>query len=525
MNEHAARDVLLLKALETDADAPRAGAAWAADDAAWASRAALESVGAQAAADRFIADRARHAMQRLAEREPTVRPLTGRRAWRAPWPAWAAALGLIAGLLADAIGSGQRINLLAPPMWGVVAWNLVVYALVMGNALRAVFTRSARTSGWLARVVQRGLLQPFGSGSRRAAATGLGASVVPTFEMSWARHAAPLTASRAGLLLHTAAAALGLGLVVGLYLRGLVLDYRAGWESTFLDAPQVHAVLAWVLAPASALTGLAMPDATALQAMRVVPGNAAAGAPAAVWIHLFAVTLMLLVVLPRLVLALGSGLRAGALARRFPLALDDGYFQRLLRHQHGGTARVQVLPYAQAPGPLGEKGVRAVIGRLFGGAADVHVAPVIAYGTEDELAGQTLVPPGTTLAIALFDLTATPEAENHGRLVGLLAGLSPAHPSDASGAQSPAPACDGAPPQAPAVVMLVDESAFVRRFGVSSDRRVQRREAWRQLAETLHTGVVFADLSAPDLPATERDLQAAMTLVRPGRQVDSNVGN
>ena len=28
-----------------------------------------------------------------------------------------------------------------------------------------------------------------------------------------------------------------------LYVRGLVLDYRAGWQSTFLDAPAVRAVL------------------------------------------------------------------------------------------------------------------------------------------------------------------------------------------------------------------------------------------------------------------------------------------
>ena len=53
------------------------------------------------------------------------------------------------------------------------------------------------------------------------------------------------------LLMHALAAALALGLIGGMYLRGLVFDVRAGWQSTFLDAGSVHAFLATALAPAS----------------------------------------------------------------------------------------------------------------------------------------------------------------------------------------------------------------------------------------------------------------------------------
>lgn len=499
MNESAARQVVLLQALETAAGShPH----WRADDTAWASRAALESAGAQAAADVFVAERARHAMQRLVPRDTAVAAALARRAWRPQAWAWAVAAGLLFGLAANLIGGAQRINLLAPPVWGVVAWNLLVYGLLLWSALRSLLTRRPSAPGLLTRGMQRLLGQgkawlagptdteagtpapPVPS----AAKCGARGAWVQPFMLAWQRHGAPLSTTRASGVLHTAAAALGVGLLAGMYLRGLVLDYRVGWESTFLDATQVHGALALLMAPAVQLSGLALPDVAALQALRIEPGQAAGGGAAAEWIHLCALTLMLLVVLPRAALALCGGLRAGAMARRFPLPLNDAYFQRLVRHQHGASARVQVWPYAQALGAPAEQGLRAVFARLHGEAGQVHVAPVVAFGAEDELAGTTLVPPGTTVTVACFDLSATPELENQGRFVQLLAS------AEASSV----------------VLMLLDEAAFARRFGAPSERLTQRREAWRKLADSVASVALFVDLSAPDVVATERALQAAL---------------
>ena len=61
--------------------------------------------------------------------------------------------------------------------------------------------------------------------------------------------------TRIAALLHVAAAAVAIGLLGSMYLRGLVLDYRAGWQSTFLQADTVQRVLSTLLAPATALTG------------------------------------------------------------------------------------------------------------------------------------------------------------------------------------------------------------------------------------------------------------------------------
>ena len=46
----------------------------------------------------------------------------------------------------------------------------------------------------------------------------------------------------------------------------LGLEYRAGWESTFLDAARVRALLGFALAPAAWLTGIALPDVARLEA-------------------------------------------------------------------------------------------------------------------------------------------------------------------------------------------------------------------------------------------------------------------
>src|SRR5690606_10233413 len=94
--------------------------------------------------------------------------------------------------------------------------------------------------------------------------------------------AAPLQAARIALGLHLSAITFVAGALAGMYIRGLAFAYRAGWESTFLDASQVRAILGLVLGPASAITGIPLPDPTALEAMRL-PGP---GADAAPWIHL-----------------------------------------------------------------------------------------------------------------------------------------------------------------------------------------------------------------------------------------------
>lgn len=459
-DEAAARRVLLLQAFESGAaDNPL----WTDEDARWATRLARETVPADAGALRFLDQRAQHALQRLQPRDAGLRKLLVRRGWRWWWLPVALLLGLALGVSIDIFGGGQRINLLAPTVWTVVAWNLLVYVSLL-------LPRPHRLPAWLA---------------RRLAGRAAGMPARVQFQQAWARQAAPLLLARAALLLHALAAAVALGLIGGLYLRGLVLDYRAGWQSTFVDATQLRLFLSAVLGPAVAATGIALPDSTALQALRVGP-DAAATASAAPWIHLYATTLALFVLLPRGLLMAWAALRAGWLARRLALPLHVPYFQRLLFEHQGQAARVQLLAHGAAPSPHVQACVRSLLEQaLLGPGLQLASVSPVAYGDE-ESAARIAIDPGTTLRVLLLELAATPEDDSHGAVVRALR-------------SSPLP-----------LLLLVDESAFQRRFATLPARIAERRQAWQQWAAAQAVPLVCVDLAEPDLVRARPALQEAL---------------
>ncbi len=313
MTEDQAKAVVLLQALETAAS-PH----WSSTDAQWATAQAVATAGPAATPAQFVVARASQALSRLLPRDSALQRWLQRRWWRAAWLPLAAALGLMAGLVVDQLGPPQQVNLLAPAVWAVVAWNLVVYAALAWPQSRG------RDGGWRD-TLSSALL------NWKARDAGL-ASVNAT----WAAVVAPLTVQRLTLLMHTAAAGLALGLMAGLYLRGLVLDYRIGWQSTFASTAAVQQALAVLLAPASALTGITLPDVAPLQ---LAPGQAAQ-ASAALWIHLFVATLLLWVVLPRTLLAWLAAWRARRISSNFALTLDTPYFEALHPLMRPGPPRV-----------------------------------------------------------------------------------------------------------------------------------------------------------------------------------------
>jgi Protein of unknown function (DUF2868) len=515
MTEEDARRVTLLQAYET---AQPPSPLWGDEDRAWATRLALQggtggadgkggnddmratsrassSAGPSraaaagpsgaAGAEAFIARRAQHALQRLAPRDAALASARNGAAWAVQATAWAALGAWLIGLLADSIGSSQRINLLAPPLWGVLAWNAVVYLVLLGHGLARLLARPTRP-GLLRRLTERVL--HFGRGLAVAEAPAGGvAAPLSVFAGLWLRRSAPLSGARAAVVLHVAAAALALGLIGGLYLRGLVLDYRAGWESTFLDAGAAHAVVSTLLAPAATLAQIALPDATGFAALRGAHGSASAGAPAGPWIHLFALTLLGFVVLPRAALAAAAALRARWLAGHIALPLEDAYFQRLARQQLGDVAQVVVQPYASGAAAEAAPRLLSLLAPVLGDGLALSVAPGASFGAED--APIAAPPAGSTIASVLFDLSATPEVQVHGRYLQAFAAGAPA----------------GA-----ATIVLVDEAAFRARFGADSARLAQRREAWRVFTEALGTLPVFIDLDAPDAPAVQRGVQLAL---------------
>lgn len=483
MNEHAARAVLLVRAIETTDDAR---VLWSDEDRAWATRAAAEVVGGDAAPDAFVARRAALVLERLRSREPAFARALRATAWR-PWIAPALAVVAFAlGIAADQIGPSKRVNVLAFPLLALLAWNLGVYALIALRGLWGLAAARGRLLGPVARLIGRlGHAIPTARGAKDAPA----AAVLGRFVTDWTRAGAPLAAARIARCLHFAAFAFALGAIAGLYVRGLVLGYSAGWESTFLGAESVHAILASVLGPASALTGIAVADVPRLEAIRFDAG--ASGENAAPWLHLHAATVALVVLVPRFLLGVGTWLAERRLAKRFPLALEDNYYSRLTRQLRPEPARVRIVPYSYQLAPPAVLGLQAIAARLFGPNATTSVADNVTWGGEDE-APAGLVPTGQLdLVAVVFSLAATPEAENHGAFIGAVATqVAPATP----------------------LVAIVDEASFRRRFAQQPARLEERRAAWRDLLASRRLEPVFVDLETPDLAAAAAALERVLRM-------------
>lgn len=475
MNESQALEVTAVRAIET---ADRERMAWTDADRAWASHAAAAAVGEAAPPDQFLAQRARLALERLHDRYPSLRQAVEAFGWQ-PWLAHAVVgAAFLAGLLADRVGDSQRINVLAPPVLLLLLWNLLVYAMM-------VFVKLPRRAVPVRPYALRAALARLGSGWR-AGRTRLDAPVGPWLAglaADWARLAAPLYLARSARVLHLAAAALALGVMGGLYLRGMGLEYRATWESTFLDAATVRSLLAAVFAPGAWLAGWPLPDLEQVRAMRS-PGSE----NAATWLHLMALTMLVLVVAPRLVLAGFSWSLEWRRARAVPLPMEQPYFRRLLRGFHVAPTRVQVLPYGYTPATTSIGGLQAILARLLGGDASVRLQAPAAYGEEDDTMARRLsAEPGPV--VVLFNLAATPEREAHGAFAEAVARrLTPEQP----------------------LLVLVDETSFRARAADDPQRLEQRRVAWRELLGAVHLAPEFVDLSAPDLAAADAALDTAL---------------
>lgn len=438
MDESTARAVLLVRAADGDAEAARA--LWTPEDRAWAARAARLASPAGATPQAQVAERARHAADRLRGRDASLARWLDAPPPSRLWLAGALALGALLGLLVDHVGPSQHIHLLAPPVWAVVGWNLAVLLALALTGWRAPSPQGPRA--WL----------------RRALARTPQAAPVPARLIARAEaDRTPLHAARAATLMHAAAAALGLGLVAGLYLRGLVLDYRVGWQSTFLEPGTVHALLMLLLGPASALTGLPLPDAAAVAALRIGPHQPAAGA-AAVWIHLYATTVALAVVLPRALLALAAGQRSARLAHDFPIPWQADDLQRLARQLAGGAPRAWVLPHARALSPTATRGLADALAAECGETVELHAASPLPWGDEADGTLPT-APADCTQAWLAVDAAATPEAEVQGLLIDRLRQASPGLPWG----------------------LVLDEAAYASRVGPA--RAAERRAAWQAWAE------------------------------------------
>jgi hypothetical protein len=413
-----------------------------------------------------LADRAERLLAPLVERHPIVGEVLG----RTRTPAWILAILLLiafaSGIALSALDGSRRINILAFPFLGLIAWNLVTYGVLAGAWLRRRRSGkpgSAPSRPWFGRAFAR-RMGPLVKRTARVHSV-LG-QAIGRYAGDWVEVGAPFIAQHARRWLHLAAATVALGLIAGLYLRGTVLRYEAGWESTFLGPAAVKTILGVLFGPVAGWSGVELPrTAEAVAALRW-PGG---GGDAAPWIHLIALSLAAYIVVPRLLLAGLATAALGYLGR--PRALPDAlrpYAASVLGS--GGHVRpggvTSVTPYAYEPSEATLAGVERWLPSVTGTETRIDRRTTLRYGEED-MAGAAFDSGAHRVAdlhVVLMSLAATPEAENHGVVIA-------AARDSARRARPPA-----------AVRVVVDESPYVERFAGDASlasRLDERRRLWR----------------------------------------------
>lgn len=400
--EEHARDVMLVRAIESE---DREGAVLTREDRRFASSAALREGapdGGSRTIGRFLQRRSEVALERLLPRFPAL----GRAYTLSRWPRW---LNWAVPLAALVIGfashqlDGERLNILAFPLLGMLAWNAFVYLWLLVD----VFRHRGDGHPLLARLEKLG--RPFAP--RLSAQPSLERGMA-RFARDWASTAGPLTDARAKRTFHLGAALFAVGIIGGMLIRArYTAEYKAGWSGTWSGAEgEISAFLSILFAPASALTGIALPTPEKLRALRGGAENAGD------WLLLWATTAALFVIGPRLLLAVWSATRAATLARRMVIpGEDDFYVRTLLRSALGRPGEALVVPYATTPSLAARERLGRLLGQALGEKMRVSIDPPIPYGQEEQwlLANRQRMAAADQLVL-LFSLSTTPEAENHG---------------------------------------------------------------------------------------------------------------
>jgi hypothetical protein len=273
------------------------------------------------AAERFLDLRAQRVLQAVTSRNPAVASLAGIPAWRGWLWFGTPAATLLLGALTERIADPHRVDLLSLPLLAIVLWNLLVYAILVVSAFLPRRDRERPLVAAVRRWADSLRTWRGRSGQLRA-------DVTAQFYLRWHQAASSLQLQRATGALHLAALGWGAGVAASLLVQGLVVQYRVGWESTFLQARQVHAILSVLLAPVVALFPFEPFSVQEVARLQLGPGDIAQADPR--WVWMYAALLLIVVIVPRAVLAAIAFLRARLQARRIALDLRDPYFQRLV---------------------------------------------------------------------------------------------------------------------------------------------------------------------------------------------------
>jgi hypothetical protein len=324
LDESSARQLVLLRAIE---DVDTQGKLLSEVERDQLEREALEAsrLGSAGTLDfgRYLQLRAQRMLDAVENRNPRIAALQDGE----PWHGWLLVglplLACILGAAIDRVDNPHQVNMLSPPLLGVVAWNLAIYLLIIVTAVLpggwAKRTPLARLQGWLS-----------GAPAKTRRTGRLRADVLARFHQQWLQAAGAQQWLWWKQLLHLSAAGWAVGLAVSVVIGGIVREYRVGWESTLLGVSQVHAFLSALFAPVVALLPFDAFTVADLQRMAFRSGANIGVEEARRWVWMYVALLFVVVVAPRLLLAAWTAWQRRRAARAVRIDLRDPYYVQVL---------------------------------------------------------------------------------------------------------------------------------------------------------------------------------------------------
>jgi hypothetical protein len=264
----------------------------------------------------------------------------------APWTLPVCFAAFLLGLATNLLGPARQIHVIRNPIFILIAWNLLVFLTLfvlfvrrkiktqqVTNIVPAANTvESLRISSrsnqskvpWVVKHLLPGVWHFFHRMIFAVREQRNLAQIMRRFSHHWFSVAGALVVSRWRRLLHLGSVFIATGAVAGMYFRGLFQGYRVVWDSTFIVEQESVATFIRVLfAPSlwiSNLFGLGLANRISVDRLLTPGGDEADG-----WIHLFAISVLLAVVLPRLALAAWQSSWIRRLSGNLALPLDHYY--------------------------------------------------------------------------------------------------------------------------------------------------------------------------------------------------------
>ena len=264
----------------------------------------------------------------------------------APWTFPVCFVAFLLGLATNLLGPAQQIHVIRNPIFVLIAWNLLVFLALFVlflrrkiktqqvtnvvpaantvDSLRSSLRNHQSKAPWVVKYLLPGVWHFFHRMIFAVHEQKNLAQIMRRFSHHWLSVAGALVVSRWRRLLHLGSVFIATGAVAGMYFRGLFQGYRVMWDSTFIvDQESVATFIRVLFGPSlwiSNLVGLGLANEISVSRLLTPGGDEADG-----WIHLFAISVFVAVVLPRLALAAWQSSRLARLSDNIALPLDHYY--------------------------------------------------------------------------------------------------------------------------------------------------------------------------------------------------------